>query len=137
MEKTFRLTRSQADLMIEQAKDGDPREVCGMIGGTGSVASKVFPTANVDESDITYQIDPKEQFKIMKTLREDRLELVAIYHSHPETEAKPSSTDIRLAFYPDAHYLIVSLQNKDDPIIRAFKIIGGNVTESRLEIGSD
>ena len=137
MEETFKLTRSQADIMIEQAQVGESREICGMIGGIGTVASKIFPTVNIDESDITYKIDPKEQFAIMRALREEKLELVGIYHSHPETEAYPSSADISLAFYPEAHYLIISLQKKDDPLIRAFKIINGVVKELRLEIESD
>ena len=137
MAETFKLTRHQANTMIEQALDGDPREICGMIGGTGAVASKIFPTTNTDESEITYQIDPKEQFSVMKALREDKLELVGIYHSHPETEAYPSSTDTRLAFYPGAHYLIISLQKKDDPTIRAFKIVDGVVSESTLLIETD
>ena len=123
--------------MIEQALDGESREICGMIGGIGAVASKIFPTTNIDESDITYKIDPKEQFAVMRALREDKLELVGIYHSHPETEAYPSSTDISLAFYPEAYYLIISLQKKDDPLIRAFKIINGDVKESILEIEPD
>ncbi len=137
MDETFKLKRSQADIMIDQALEGDPREICGMIGGNGAVASKIFPTANIDESDITYQMDPKEQFAVMRTLREEKLELIGIYHSHPETDASPSMTDIKLAFYPDAYYLIISLKKKDDPVIRAFKIVDGNVSETGLEVRAD
>ena len=57
-----------------------------------------------------------------------------IYHSHTHTEAYPSATDIRLAAWPEAYYLIVSLENKADPVLRAFHIQDGEVTEEPLEV---
>lgn len=134
MHETLTITREQADQIIAQARSGSPREICGMMGGRGSEVLRVFAAKNVDDSDTTYKIDPAEQFKIMKQLREEGLELVGIYHSHPETEAYPSPTDKRLAFYPEAHYVIVSLANEDEPVVRAFKIVDGVVTESVLTV---
>lgn len=134
MPETFKITQEQVDQIIDQAVAGSPREICGMMGGKDSEVLKIFATKNVDDSDTTYKIDPGEQFKIMKQLRDEGLELVGIYHSHPKTEAYPSPTDKKLAFYPEAHYVIVSLANEDEPVIRVFKILDDLVTESTLKV---
>ena len=64
-------------------------------------------------------------------------DLLAIYHSHTLTPAYPSATDVRLAFYPEAHYVIVSLQEPDLPRVRAFRIVDGVITERDLVIPGD
>jgi proteasome lid subunit RPN8/RPN11 len=64
-------------------------------------------------------------------------ELGAIYHSHTRTRAYPSPTDTKLAFYPAALYIIVSLANEKAPDVRAFRIADGEVTEAPLEIRPD
>ncbi len=136
MPSTFSISKRQVNQIIDQAKTGKPREVCGLMGGRRDKVEKLFPATNVDTSDITYMVDPKEQFSIMKEIRENEMELVGIYHSHPDTEAYPSPTDCRLAFYEQVHYVIVSLKDAV-PSIRAFKIINNKVIESKLEVLND
>src|SRR5690606_42117691 len=70
----------------------------------------------------------------MRTLDREGADLVGIFDSHPATPAYPSSTDIRLAYYPDAFYIICSLQNPRRPVIRAFRIRNGTVKEEPIEI---
>jgi proteasome lid subunit RPN8/RPN11 len=85
-------------------------------------------------------MDEKELMWIFKNMRHNGLELVAIYHSHPETEAYPSETDKRLAYYPEAYYILTSLKDPQNPIVRVFRIQEGKtpeekeVTEEPLEI---
>ena len=57
----------------------------------------------------------------------------AVYHSHTHSEAYPSSTDVRLAAWPEAYYMIVSLLDKDNPNVRAFRIVDGSISEEPLE----
>lgn len=133
MTETLIITKEQADQIIAQAKAGAPREICGIMGGRHNKVLDIFPATNIDGSTVTYKIDPKEQFQIMRRIREQGLELVGIYHSHPATVAYPSATDCRLAFYPEAHYVIVSLEKKE-PVIRAFKIVNDEIAESKLNI---
>jgi proteasome lid subunit RPN8/RPN11 len=59
--------------------------------------------------------------------------LLAIYHSHTHTAAFPSPTDVKLAFYPESLYVIVSLKN-EEPVIRAFNIVEGQITEVDVRI---
>ena len=79
-------------------------------------------------------MEPKEQFKVIKDIREGGLEMLAIYHSHPETPARPSAEDIRLALTPDVTYVIVSLANGDHPAVKGFHMENGNVTKVPVRI---
>jgi proteasome lid subunit RPN8/RPN11 len=78
-------------------------------------------------------VDPKEQFAVMKEMRQEGFEIVAIYHSHPHADTYPSLRDIKLAFYPDAVYVIVSLID-EEPKITAFTIRDEKVKEVEMKI---
>ena len=77
-------------------------------------------------------MDPEEQFRVMKEMRQNGHEMVAIYHSHPYSQAYPSPVDVSLAFYSDQFYLIVGLTDKDRPEVRAFEIVEGDVREVQM-----
>ena len=79
-------------------------------------------------------LDGKEQLQVFDLMDADGLELWAIYHSHTHSEAYPSETDIKLAFYPEARYLLLSLADRAAPVLRAFSIVDGVVTEEELSI---
>lgn len=131
----MQLTVPQAILeqIITHAQKEAPKEACGLISGKDKVAIKAYPVTNTDQSNTTYLMDPKEQFAVFKDMRQTGTELLAIYHSHPATEAYPSATDIRLALYPEAYYFIISLAQKK-PIVRAFSITNGEVEEHRIVV---
>ncbi len=121
--------------IVEHAQNGAPDEVVGILAGTGGRVLKLYRATNVAENPRQrYLMDPDEQIKIMKEIERRGWELMGIYHSHPSTEARPSPTDIRLAGYPDAAYLIVSLQDKDNPVLRAFRIEDQTITEEELSV---
>lgn len=120
--------------MIQHAYAESPLESCGILGGHGHLADRFFPTTNGARSRIGYSIPEREILRVMRTLDAEGADLVGIFHSHPATPAYPSSTDIRLAHYPDAYYLICSLQNPRRPVIRAFLIRNGVVTEEPIEV---
>ena len=89
---------------------------------------------NADASPVTYRLDGREQLQVFDSMEEEGLELLAIYHSHTHSDAYPSNTDIRLAFYPDARYLLLSLEDREAPVLRSFFILDGEVTEEELQI---
>ena len=122
------------DEMIIHAKEGFPLEVCGILGGSGETVSEIYRMTNTDASNEHFMMDPKEQFAVVKDLRAKGLAMLAIYHSHPETPARPSEEDIRLALTPDVSYLIISLADADIPAIKSFKIGSGNVRLETIEI---
>lgn len=129
------LTKNQRDKLIEHAKQGYPNEVCGILAGNDGKVKKIYQMANTDNSRVSFFMEPKEQFRVMKEMRQDRLEMVAIYHSHPDTQASPSARDVELAYYPDASYVIVSIRDKENPNIRSFRILDGGITEEEVKIG--
>lgn len=88
---------------------------------------------NIENSTVSYMMDSREQFTVMKEIRKEGLDITAIYHSHPDLDAYPSPRDIQLAFYPDSVYAIVSILN-NEPRIRAFTIKEGNVEEVEIKV---
>ncbi len=128
----MRLPAEYRDQIISQANAELPNECCGLIGGRDDVAQKLYPIANSDASPYRYNMDSKELLWAMREIDDNEWELMVIYHSHTHTEAYPSATDVSLAFYPDAHYLLVSLQN-DDAVFRSFRIVDQKVTEEPVE----
>jgi len=127
------IARSVIDEIISHCREVYPAEACGILAGKAGAVEKIYKMRNIDDSSVTYMADPKEQFSVMKEMRQEGLELVAIYHSHPHADAYPSQQDIKLAFYSDAVYIIVSLINKE-PEIKAFTIREGKVEEVEMEI---
>jgi proteasome lid subunit RPN8/RPN11 len=120
--------------MLEQAKAQVPIEVCGILAGSDSKVEKLYKMTNVDNSSNHFMMEPKEQFAVVKDIRSAGLEMLAIYHSHPETPARPSAEDIRLALTPDVIYVIVSLQDANDANVKGFLIENSTVTEVPVKV---
>ncbi|HBG05593.1 MAG: hypothetical protein A2075_12695 [Geobacteraceae bacterium GWC2_58_44] len=120
--------------VVEHAQGGFPLEVCGILGGSGGVVTSHYPMTNTDASNEHFMMDPKEQFAVVKALRAAGEEMLAIYHSHPETPARPSQEDIRLALTPNVCHLIVSLEERETPVAKAFRINAGVVEPVALTL---
>lgn len=118
--------------IIKHAKEQYPVESCGIIAGRNWHAGKFYPMKNIDNSGEHFMMEPAEQFRVVKDIRKNGLEMLAIYHSHPESPPRPSGEDIRLALTPGVVYLIVSLLRYDEPEIRGFIIEESQVREIRL-----
>ena len=120
--------------MVAQAKAETPVEACGILAGKDNKVEKLYKMTNVDNSSDHFMMEPAEQFKVVKDIRSASLEMLAIYHSHPDSAARPSDEDIRLALTPDVIYIIVSLQNSNRPAVKGFLIEDGNVTKVPVKI---
>lgn len=120
--------------ILDQGLREFPNECCGLIAAEAGAPVKVFAMKNADASPATYRLDGKEQLRIFQEMDDRGWELWAIYHSHTHSEAYPSDTDVRLAFYPDARYILVSLADRKDPVIRSFWIVDDEVTEEELTV---
>src|SRR5690606_40260349 len=103
--------------MVQHAYAGSPLEACGILGGHGDLADRFFPTTNAQQSRVGYAIPEKEILQVMRTLDREGADLVGIFHSHPATPAYPSSTDIRLGYYPAALHDISRLPDPRRPFI--------------------
>lgn len=119
--------------MFAHAEKDAPVEACGYLAGTGESVIRRYPMTNTDRSEEHFTLDPKEQFSVIKKSRQDGLEILAIYHSHTATPARPSEEDIRLAYDPAVVYVIVSLMG-GSRTIKGFRIRQGKVGEEQLLI---
>jgi proteasome lid subunit RPN8/RPN11 len=130
----MRISRALLDQIVAHARDDVPNECCGIVATENGGAVKVFRATNAEASPVRYSLDPREQYRITMEIDDQGWELGAIYHSHTRSEAYPSQTDVNLAFYPDALYLIVSLRKPDEPEVRAFRIAEERIEEVALSI---
>lgn len=119
------------DEMLAHCKQGHPNEACGILAGKGPEVSKIYRMTNIENSPVIYEMDSQEHFKADKDMRENRLSLLAIFHSHPATPAYPSKKDISIAFYEDALYIIISFK-EEPPEVKGFTIREGAVTEAEV-----
>jgi proteasome lid subunit RPN8/RPN11 len=119
----LKLLSHQVDQIVAHAQTARPDECCGLIGGTHPAGCSIYKLHNIAANPIvTYEAAPEELFAAQRLMRERGEQLLAIYHSHPRSaEPSPSDTDVRLAYYPSAIYLIVGLAG-DEPIMKAFRI---------------
>lgn len=121
------------DGMVAHCAQGYPNEACGILAGKGDAVSRIYAMVNTERSPVSYFMDPSEQFRVMKDMRERGLSMVAIFHSHPSSAAYPSSKDVSLAFYEDSVYVIVSL-GETEPVVRGFSIREGTIREVAIEV---
>jgi proteasome lid subunit RPN8/RPN11 len=128
-----RISQELLDEMVAHAQRDAPNECCGMIASRDGEAVKVHRATNAAASPLRYEIDGAEQYRIQMTIDDDGLELGAIYHSHTRSEPYPSQTDINLAFYPEALYVIVGVAG-DEPEVRAYAIRDGQVSDAQLHV---
>ena len=130
----MRIARNLYDEILEHARAEAPNECCGMIASRDGEAVKVYAAANAAASPpYAYEIDSADLYRIQMAIEDANLDLGAIYHSHPRSDPVPSQTDINLAFYPDAVYIIVGLKGAE-PELRAFTIAEGHVAEAELVV---
>lgn len=124
------------DRIEKAAKEGFPEEVCGLLAGKKTenikVVEDVYVIENIDHSKEHFSMAPKDQFAAIKDIRARGLEPLGNFHSHPESPARPSKEDKRLAYDSEASYLIISLM-EEKAVLKAFSIVGGESSEENIE----
>ena len=117
------LPRALVNQILHHVQASPDQEVCGLIGAKDGIPRSCHPVANTAaHRQVRFQLDPSGQIAAMRQIREGGEELFAIFHSHPTTPAEPSATDLAEAAYPDALYLVISLNTKGVLEMRGFKI---------------
>jgi len=132
-----------AEEMIAHAREEDPNECCGILAASQGEIIKHYRITNTAKSPYRYSMDTKELLNASREIDKLEWQLLVIYHSHTHTEAYPSATDVRLALWrdsqeviwPGTYYVLVSLMDKANPVIRAFSIQdGGSISEEKLAV---
>lgn len=129
------LSQVQFRQILEHARAEAPNEACGLLVGREEYVTHVLPATNVAENPrVAYLMDPHDQIRYFQQIEEQGLDLLGIYHSHPVSPAYPSPTDLSMAYYPEAVYAILSLMHRDNPILRAFRIVDSHISEVTFQI---
>ena len=130
------ITAVQWDEMCQQAERLAPEEVCGLLAGKGADVLAVYPVTNALHHPLRFRMEPAEQLKAFLEIEQNELEMLAIYHSHPEGPAYPSTTDIQEAYYPESIYLIL-FRVADGWQCKGFTIRQGEIREVKIHVGND
>jgi proteasome lid subunit RPN8/RPN11 len=129
------ISRNLINELLTHAQRFPEEEVCGLIASKDGSPSRVYPITNVAvERDHLYAMEPQAQIDAMRLMREAGEELFAIYHSHPHAPAEPSLRDLQEAAYPEALYLIISLNTKGVLEMRGFRLRDGAVQSVELAV---
>lgn len=132
------LNKTDYTKIIEHAEKELPNEACGLIAGEldgdDKVIKKVYLLTNIDHSNEHFSLDPKEQLAAVKDMRSLGLIPLGNWHSHPESPSRPSEEDKRLAYDSKASYLILSLMDRENPVLNSFKIQGDIAEKENLVI---
>jgi proteasome lid subunit RPN8/RPN11 len=126
-----RLTAALLQDIVDAARAALPNEAVGLLVGAEG-PERYVAMRNASASPYRYSIDDDEKLRTWVDVESRGEEVVAIVHSHVASPAEPSKTDIELAYFPEALYLICSLANPDQPDIRAWSIVEGTVSEVAL-----
>lgn len=134
----IKISREDYEKILRHAESVLPEEACGLIAGEaaadGRIIKKVYILTNIDHSNEHFSLDPKEQLAAIKDMRANGLVPLGNWHSHPESPSRPSDEDKRLAYDSSASYLILSLMNRNEPVLNSFKISGDTAENEGLVI---
>lgn len=135
---TIKLKKSDFEQIVAHARKELPNEACGLIAGRidgeVKIVEKVYFLTNVDRSNEHFSLDPKEQLAAVKDMRANGFVPLGNWHSHPESPSRPSDEDKRLAYDSKASYMILSLMDKNAPVLNSFKIEGEIAEKEQLEL---
>ena len=134
----IKLSKANYKKIVDHALDQLPNEACGLIAGRiegdDKLIEKVYLLTNIDHSNEHFSLDPKEQLAAVKDMRSSGLVPLGNWHSHPESPSRPSDEDKRLAYDKTASYMILSLMERDNPVLNSFHIEGNEADREELII---
>ena len=138
---TVTINKNDYERILTHARENLPEEACGLIAGIDREdgvreIKKVYLLTNIDHTNEHFSIDPKDQLASSKDMRAEGLKPLGNWHSHPESPSRPSEEDKRLANDSNASYLILSLEEADNPVLNAFHVesVNGEKTVRKEEL---
>ena len=134
----IKLSKADYNKIIAHAESELPNEACGLIAGNidgeNKEIKKVYFLTNTDHSNEHFSLDPREQLAAVKDMRKNGLMPLGNWHSHPESPSRPSDEDKRLAYDGKASYMILSLMDRENPVLNSFKISSSQAEKEELII---
>jgi proteasome lid subunit RPN8/RPN11 len=133
---SIKITRQVKAAIVAHAQQARPAECCGVLSGDGKLITSIYPLRNeAEQPETRYFASPEDLLVAVRKIRQDGETMMGIYHSHPQSPAYPSKSDVELAFYSDSVYFIVSLAAQVE--VRAFRIGDGEISSVAILIAED
>jgi proteasome lid subunit RPN8/RPN11 len=137
-QEEIQIPRKITNQLLHLAQISPDFEICGLIGSKNGLPTHCYPIKNsAEHPQQRFLLDAGQQISAMAKMRELGEDLFAIYHSHPTAPALPSTNDLELSDYPEALYLIISLNTKGILEMRGFKIYQKTAREIPLTMSDD
>jgi len=118
-----------------------PQECCGLLTGFTNendelVISQAIPSPNIASGGglDAFEVDPQVRFDVMRSVEGTDSDIVGHYHSHPDHPAKPSATDLNLAFEPEFVWLIMAVDKGQAKQPQAWRLDGETRTSQSLTL---
>ena len=124
------LSQSDKEILTEHAENEEPNESCAILFGKDSLVSEVFLTKNIEESPVNFTISNEQLIEGYKIAEEKRVEVIGVFHSHPNSDAYPSNTDKKFMQSNPVVWVIYSGINKN---FKAY-FLESDITEIQIEI---
>ena len=123
------LKQSEREILSQYSENQKPNESCAILFGKNNQVQDLFLTENVDESPVNFTISNKQLIEGYRIAEEQKMDVIGIFHSHPNSDAFPSNTDKKFMQSNPVVWIIYSGINKN---FRAF-ILDSNITEIPIE----
>ena len=131
----MRIARALAEEIVQHAREDLPNECCGIVSTRDGEAVQVYRATNAVASPLRFEIDPRDLIRIHTDIEQSGNEMGSMYHSHVQSPAYPSQTDVNFAQnWPGVVWLIVSMADPDAPDLRGFHIAGADIQEVSLTV---
>ena len=128
----IKIPKVSKEIMLKQALNELPHECCGLLLGKNGKIKRTLPMRNTEPSPEAYFMDPSQQVEVFTDMEKKGETLIGIYHSHPKGPSTPSGADLKMAFHQDTVYIIISLEKKNNPELKAFILEKGSFKEVKL-----
>jgi proteasome lid subunit RPN8/RPN11 len=130
------IRRDLVDAMVAHARRDHPDEACGVLAGPEGEdrPERFIPMVNAARSPTFYEFESGEYFRVNRDMQAADEDYIVIYHSHTATEPYPSRTDIKIAGWPQAHYVLISTRDPEEHELRSYRIVDGVVSEEDVEV---
>ena len=123
------LTELDKKILSEHSENQKPNEACAILFGKDNLVSELFLTENIEASPVKFTISNDQLIEAYKIAEEKHLEVIGIFHSHPNSDAFPSNTDIIFMQSNPVVWIIYSGINKN---FKAF-ILESKIREISIE----
>ena len=107
------LSNSDKKILTQHAENEKPNESCAILFGKNDTVSEVFLTKNIEESPVNFTISNEQLIEGYKIAEEKKIDVIGIFHSHPNSEAYPSNTDKKFMESNPVAWVIYSGTDKD------------------------